>query len=643
MTKPLSMDQAFIRKLTDIVLANLQNEKFGVNELAREASISRFTINRRLKSVLNQDTGHFIRGIRLKRAMEMLQDNEGTVAEIAFRVGFSSPAYFNRCFHEYYGFPPGEVKKRRSAGAEEDQADQQNIASGTNYKPALKKITGSILKSRYFKIPIVTSLGILSGLLIIYFIYILLSHNPDNSKAKEIPEKSIAVLPFKNLSDDPENQYFADGIMEDILNHLFRIKEFRVISRTTSEQFRGTNMISPEIAKKLNVNYVLEGSVLRSGNNVRIFVQLIDARNDQHLWSEKYDKEMADIFAIQSDIAFQIADNLETALSPEEIEQIGKIPTKNSEAYTLYLYGRFFWSKRTKQDLKLSEEYFKRSIVADTNFALAYAGLADAYFAQSCLACIPWGEGNIKAKEMALKALELDKDLAEGHAVYGMILTWFEWKFEEARKELEHANKLNPKLVTAHMYYSELLDVLRENVKAREEINTALEIDPFMPMLHRLSSLYYYNEERYKESLDALNKAQDLDQSTSLIWLYINIYLMNREDVKAVEGIEKAWRTDSLRAEHANDLIIAFNKYGIDGVNELRLELEKKNNGTLYNIARIYALLGRKDETLDYLEKEFENPGSNYIRINNDPFFNDLRSEPRFRTLLKKIGLSEYN
>jgi TolB-like protein/AraC-like DNA-binding protein len=643
MTEPLSMDQAFIRKLTDIVLSNLQNENFGVNELAFEAGVSRFTVNRKLKSILKQDAGQFIRGVRLQRAMEMLEYNEGTVAEIAFRVGFSSPTYFNRCFHEQYGYPPGEVKKRRLKGADGNNPDQQNIVSGTNYKPVLKKKTGSILKRRYFKIAIVTLLGILSGLLIIYFFHILLSNNPDNSKLKENSEKSIAVLPFKNLSDNPENQYFADGMMDDILNHLYRIKELRVISRTTSEQFRGSKMSSPEIAKILHVNYVLEGSVLRDSNKVRVFVQLIDALRDQHLWSEKYDKEMTDIFTIQSDIAFQIADNLQTALSPEEIEHIEKIPTKNSEAYSLYLYGRFFWSKRTKPDLKLSEDYFKKSIAADTSFALAYAGLADAYFAQSCLACLPWSEGNIKAKEMALRALKFDANLAEGHAVYGMILTWFEWKFEEARKELELANKLNPKLVTAHMYYSELLDVLRESGKAHEEINAAIELDPFMFMLHVLSSRYYYNEGRYKESLDALNKAQDLNQSANLIWNYINLYLMNGEDVKAVEGIEKAWRNDSLRAEHANELIVVFNNSGIDGVNELRLDLARKFNESPYNIARIYALMGRNVETIDYLEKALKNPGSNFIQINNDPFFNNLQSEPRFRALLKKIGLPEYN
>ena len=278
-----SVDQAFISKLTEIVLANLTDGNFNVEKLAKEAGISRITLYRRVRSIKRQDISQFIRSVRLQRAMEMLQNHEGSVADIAFRVGFGSPTYFIKCFHDYYGFPPGEVRKIVNAESLNNLTDGQYGESGTfkdlKSKPDVKSLSKRIQNKKL----LIASSGILSGLLVIYLLYVLVIKDSGIRPDAKYPEKSIVVLPFKNLSDDSENQYFADGIMEDILNHLFRIKELRVISRTTAESFRGNPITSPEIARKLNVNYVLEGSVYKSENKIKIFVQLIDARNDQHI------------------------------------------------------------------------------------------------------------------------------------------------------------------------------------------------------------------------------------------------------------------------------------------------------------------------------------------------------------------------
>jgi AraC-like DNA-binding protein len=256
MTEPLSMDQAFIRKLTEIVLANLSDENFSVEKLAKEAGMSRMSVHRRIKSIKYQDVSQFIREIRLQRAKEMIQNNEGTIGEIAFRVGFGSATYFNKCFHEYFGSPPGEVRRREYEESLRDQTDEQPIKSDTRIGPGPEKDVGPFFKSRRHKNIVITSFGVLAGLLIIYFLYVLLIQDTDHGigHGTKHLEKSIVVLPFKNLTDDSENQYFADGIMEDILNHLFRIREMRVISRTTAEYFRGNPMTSPEIARKLSVN-----------------------------------------------------------------------------------------------------------------------------------------------------------------------------------------------------------------------------------------------------------------------------------------------------------------------------------------------------------------------------------------------------
>ena len=388
MTEPLSMDQVFIGKLTEIVLANLTDVNFNVEKLAKEAGISRVTLYRRVRSIKRQDISQFIRSVRLQRAMEMLQNHEATVSEIAFRVGFGSPTYFIKCFHDYYGFPPGEVRKIVNAESLNNLTDGQYGESATykdlNSKPDVK----SLSKRIQYKNILIASFGILSGLLVIYLLYVLVVKDSGIRLEAKYPEKSIVVLPFKNLTDDSENQYFADGIMEDILNHLFRIKEMKVISRTTAESFRGIPITSPEIARKLNVNYVLEGSVYKSENKIKLFVQLIDARNDQHIMSEKYEDDMTNIFELQSDIAKKIANVLETVLTNAEIGKIERKPTQSFEAYDYYLKARFLLHKSndvqrldiSKQGLTASIPYYEKAIAADSNFAEAYAGLANAWY-----------------------------------------------------------------------------------------------------------------------------------------------------------------------------------------------------------------------------------------------------------------------
>ena len=254
MDEPLSRDQAFIKKLTDIILTNLGNERLGVVELSRLMGMSHSTIHRKLRSYKHLSLSQFIREVRLQKAHEMLQQNMGTVSEISYRVGFGSPTYFNKCFHEYYGYPPGGVKKTETGvfGAEADKPDLLHL-SETQNQATHRKVAGRLHKN--YKLALIIPLGILAGLLLIWFIYSTFIKNKDTFDRVTVSHnvKSIAVLPFKNLSGDPENQYFADGIMEDILNHLFRISELRAISRTTVEHFRESKLTVPEIAKKLGV------------------------------------------------------------------------------------------------------------------------------------------------------------------------------------------------------------------------------------------------------------------------------------------------------------------------------------------------------------------------------------------------------
>ena len=376
MTESPTKDQIFISKLTAIVLANLENEQFGVDEVSRQMGISYSKINRKIKSINNQSLSQFIREIRLKRAMEMLQRGEATVSEIAFRVGFGSSTYFNKCFHDYYGFPPGEVKKREIS----DPGHEENILTQNTAKRQQKK---PIRQAIVFLFPWIL---LISTFIVITVLFIFYIQGRRQSKAIAKLEKSIAILPFKNDSPNDSTTYFMDGVMEEILNNLQKIKDFRVLSRNSVEQFRNnTTKTTPEIAKKLGVNYVVEGGGQKYGNTFRLRVQLIAGNNEKHLWAESYEqeiKESKDIFNIQSRIAQAIASELKAIIAPEEKQLIEKSATTSLTAYDFYLRGKEEQNKykqsipSTRRSLDRANELFKKALDYDSSFARAYSGLA---------------------------------------------------------------------------------------------------------------------------------------------------------------------------------------------------------------------------------------------------------------------------
>jgi TolB-like protein len=577
--------------------------------------------------------------------MELLQNHAGPASDVAFKVGFGSPSYFNKCFHETYGFPPGEVKKRELSGADKNLTDLQNIKTGYGHIQVSKKNYRSLLKRFNNKTIPVVFLGTFASLIIIFITYTLIIKGINQNKKMNSPytDKSIVVIPFKNLSGDPENQPFADGVTEDILNNLFRISELRVISRTTSEYLSGKAMTSPEIARKLNVNYILEGSVIRDGNRVRIYVQLIDARNDRHLIAERFENEMTGIFEIQSDIAKKVADELEVVITSKEIRQIEKLPTKNTEAYNYYLQGRFFLNKRTSEGFTNGIGYFEKAIDADPEYSLAWAGLSDAYFLITWYKDYPVPDGYVKAKEYALKALELDKNLAEAHAVLGGLLTWHEWNWEEARNELKLAVELNPNFSFGHSYYSELLDILGQDIEAREQINIALELDPFVPVFLVVSGIYYFKEGKFKESLAEFQKAIEFDPFNNYYRDVFDCYIRLDDDVKALDALNKWVKMDSIALAYPDFLTDIYHRTGMKGIWNWLFELElKKTEPSLLRLAAISLKIGKKKEALDWLEKAVEEKSISLPNIMNNPDFDTIQNELKFQDVINKMGLSDY-
>jgi len=594
LNQTLSMDQAFLNRLSEIVDANLENEKFGPPDIYHALGMSRSSIHRKLISLNQESLCHFIQEKRLHKAMELLRHNVATASEIAFMTGFSSPEYFNRCFHDYYGYPPGQVKKIASNGQETIANRNIHIPETNHPDTYMERTEGKVQKKMFLKVTINYFLIILAVITLIFLINILFINQsifPIKLQSKE-PEKSIAVLPFKNLNYNSDNQYFTDGVMVDILNYLSQISGLRVISRTTTEHFRGSVLPANEIAKKMNVNYLLEGTVQKYQGKVRVNVNLIDIQRDRNKWTQEYDMELSDIFSVQSDIAKQIAGELRTALSIKETEQIERIPTRNLEAYNLYQKGRYFRDKRTEEGFKKSVDYFEKSIEEDPQFALAYSGLADVYFHFPFNGWYPKSERYDIARELVSHALKLDSNLSEAHAILGNLLSYSEYKWEEARKEFLMAVEYNPNDATARQYYAEFLEITGQTDEARRQIDLALELDPLSLYILKTSADFYYFEGRFEESLDELRKMEEIDPDlVQMIWTYVEVYLSMGEHDKALDVIRRFYMASPLLSKNVNTLKKTYNESGINGVLQFMLNLELKHFRRPMALAENYAWL----------------------------------------------------
>jgi TolB-like protein/AraC-like DNA-binding protein len=644
--EPLSLDQAFIKKLTDIILANLDNAQFGVEKLSCQMGMSHTTIHRKLRSYTHLSLSQFIREVRLQEAHEMLVQNLGNVSEISYRVGFGSPTYFNKCFHEYYGYPPGDVIKIEK-GIIDPKPDKPDLLHLSELHPGHDKTTASYRWKRNFRNFLAISMAVLGGPLLIWVLYSAIYKNIDTSAETKNGQnsKSIAVLPFKNLSGDADNQYFADGVTIDIRDHLSRIKVLKVISGTTSDHFRGSTLTIPESAKKLGVNYILEGSARKDDNRTRVSVKLVDAENDRQLLSETFDRELSDIFSVQSEIAQKVAGILEAVLSDKEIEQIEKIPTKSTEAHILYLKGRYSWNLRTKESLITSSEYFEKSIAADPGYTVAYAGLADAYYTLAHNNWIPVAEGFRKAKEIAQKALEIDPGLAEAHAIIGGVYAWGEWQWEKARKEYQKAIELNPNYSTAYFYYAELLDLLGENEEARLQLNNALELDPLSRAINYNNMVFYYNQGKFNEALEAWNDFNEMGLAFFNPYAYyFYIYMYLGEDSLAYETYRKFLDTNTEGLESNESFQQTYEQSGPKGILQWMSDqiVDISEPSEFYFFAKRCAVLGNNSEALDGLEKAFRAGYVSLPYIYNSYDFRNLRNEPRFRAILRKMNFPEY-
>ncbi len=604
-------DQMFIDMLSRAVESNLEIRQFGVEDLAREIGMSRSLIYRRLQSISGRSVSQFIRDIRLGKAMELLEQNAGTVSEIAYRVGFGSPAYFNTCFHEQYGYTPGEVKYRN--------LQKDNKKSLYSYNHFLV----------FFSILLMLSIS---------FVAIRFFFNPVSEPDEfPVPEKSIAILPFKNLSADPENKFFTFGIVDDILNHLAGIKDFKTISRTSSENYTGTSKSMPQIGRELGADYILEGSVQKYENNIRIIVQLVEAGKDKHIWSEEYDVELKDILQIQSKIAKQIVTELNSVISQAEIEKLGQFSTQNIQAYNLYIKGRYFWNNRNKEGLNKSIEYYSKAIEIDPEYSYAYAGLADTYLILAIWGNIPPMEGYPKAKDLALKALSINPSMAEAHKTLAEISWRYEMDFKQSELQYKKAIEIDPNYSDAHYWYGDYLWYAGKKEEARTQINIAKELDPLTKMVYRISAYHYYQEGLLHNALSDLEKIIEMDPD--FIQANYELFFVYRElgmPDKAVAAFKKV--THIVKDPRVVDEI--YKRSGLDGILFYLIDWEnQKDNPNPYFIAEYYAILGQKEKTLYWLEKLLTNKFmiADILAIRVNRHFLNYRTDPDFQHIFGQI------
>ena len=642
MNRGLSMDQVLIEKLTNILEDNLDKDYFGVKELARKVGLSRSQLHRKLKSVEGKSTSRFIREFRLQKAMELLQNNVATSSEIAYRVGFGSPTYFNTCFHDYYGYPPGEVKFRNPAV----NKDIEEIKIAESIETSLNKHKTKPLKKHFFGKKMVWVYTIWMGLLTVFSFYLYKNYRGSSSSEiinKDNLEKSIAMLPFKNLSTNVENQYFVDGMMDDVLNHLSGIQGLVVKSTQSSEQYRESEKTTTQIGKELNVNYLLEGSVQNHADSLRIIIQLIDAVNDTHLWSDNYDFELKQVFNIQSDISKQIAKELNMVISPVELKQLNKKPTENIEAYNMYLKGRFFWHRRTEEDLIKSINYFEQALKIDSTYALAYAGLADSYFIMGFWRWIPREEGFKKGKKFAEMALSMDNTIAEAHTTLGSIYLYQDRNFEASEKQFKKALSLNPNYATGHHFYSDLLGALGKRKEAIEQIRLALQLNPNSYMMNYNGALHCFWEERFEEALKFAKRAKEIDekQQRNLLLLFAIYIQLGNYDLAAVE-MEEFYRLDPNTAEVSKGVREAFNKGGIEGLYRYMIEVDFESGYAEKNPssqALQYTFINDTENAFLWLEKETNGDAAKIINIIDSDFrLKKLQNSLQYNLLLKEIN-----
>ncbi len=467
--------------------------------------------------------------------------------------------------------------------------------------------------------------------------------NTASAARTELPAKSIAVLPFDNLSRDPDNAYFAEGVQDEILTRLAKVADLKVISRTSTQRFKSAPSDLRDIAKQLGVMNILEGSVQKANDQVRVNVQLINALTDAHLWADTYDRKLNDIFAVESEIAKTIVDTLQAKLTGSEKQLMAAQPTSDTTAYELYHKGRSLWEKRSGDNIPKAIAFYEQAIARDPNYALAYAGLSSAYILSPFYAGANRLEMSAKAKEAALKALRLDPNLAEAHAALGKVLFFGEIDLAGAAREYKRAIELKPNDADAHHWFSnDILAALGRFDEAIAEGKRSVELDPLSVVINADLGETFYYAKRYDESVTQLRKTLEIDPTSFYTHYNLGIALQAKGDLPgAIAEYEKAKQlgdNTTVSTFYAAAKAQAGDKDAARRMLSELDEISQHREVVGYLRALLYLSLNNKDEALRWLEQGFEErDGSNISWIKVDPLLDSLHGDPRFEALVQKV------
>ena len=462
-----------------------------------------------------------------------------------------------------------------------------------------------------------------------------------------VSSKRIAVLPFANMSPDPLDGYLADGMTEELITSLAGVRELTVIARTSVMKYRATQKGISEIARELNVAAIVEGSVRKAGERLRITVQLVDAATEGHIWANNYDRKLDDIFAIQGEIAEKVVTELSVKLVGPEKNRLEKRPTNDPEVYMLYLKGRHYWNERSDEGLQMAVSYFEQAVKKDPGFALGYTGLADCYNVMARNGPSEPGPNFERAKEFATKALELDENLAEAHAALAGVLNYYSHDWDRAEAEFRRAIELKPNYSVAHQWYSHLLGVEHRLRDAEDEMVIAIQLDPFSIIInHNMGAAYYY-QGNFDKAISWFQRANDLDPSLMLAsWGPTNMiqaYVLSGRTGDAVNELEKLERLP--RKVRTLELMRAYVLAGMKRREDARAVLRKVESEYIhqqlspYQIALVRFTLGDVDEGFRWLQIAYDTHDGGVIWINGDHELKDVRSDPRFIALRDAMGL----
>ena len=456
---------------------------------------------------------------------------------------------------------------------------------------------------------------------------------------------SLAVLPFQNASADPNAEYLSEGITESLINSLSQLPSLKVKSRNTVFNYKARGADAQKIGRDLGVRALLSGRVSQHGEDLAISVELIDTKDDSHIWGEQYSRKLSEIIALPEEIARDVSEKLRLRLSGVEEKQLSKSYETNSEAYRLYLQGRFYWNKRTAEGLQKGIEYFNQVIQKDANYAPAYTGLADCYALLNVYNVTPATEVYPKAEEAAAKALQLDETLSEAHASLAFISYRYNWKWPEAEREFKRSIELNPNYGTAHQWYSAFLAASGRHNEAVAEARRAHELEPFSLPINADLVRHLYYARQYEEATKEARKLLEMDESASRA--HVELGQILEQQGKFDEAIAELQKAASLSDNSVSALTSLGHAYALAGkkgdaqkiIKRLE-ELSREHYVSPYHTAVIYAGLGEREQALAWLERARDERFNWIPFIQVDPLFDNLRSEPKFKNLVQSIGLN---